>query len=75
VIPALYSNQIRTSGILVGSRANHEDIIRAITANRLKSIIDSQFLLQEIVASFKYFESQNHFGKVCLQLYESTTNW
>ena len=68
VIPALFSNQIRTSGILIGSRADQEDMIRAITANRLKPIIDRQFPLQEIVAAFKYFESQKHFGKVCLQL-------
>ncbi len=26
------------------------------------------FPLQEIVAAFKYFESQKHFGKVCLEL-------
>ena len=68
VIPALFSNQIRTSGILIGSRADQEDMIRAITANRLKPIIDRLFPLQEIVAAFKYFESQKHFGKVCLQL-------
>ncbi|MBZ5590041.1 MAG: NAD(P)-dependent alcohol dehydrogenase [Acidobacteriia bacterium] len=68
VIPALFSNQIRTSGISIGSRADQEDMIRAITANRLKPIIDRQFPLQEIVAAFKYFESQKHFGKVCLQL-------
>ena len=68
VVPALFSNQIRTSGIMVGSRADQEDMIRAITANRLKPIIDRQFPLQEIVAAFQCFESQKHFGKVCLQL-------
>jgi len=67
VVPALFSNQIRISGISVGSRADQEDMIRAITANRLKPIIDRQFPLQEIVAAFEYFESQKHFGKVCLQ--------
>ena len=68
VIPALFAGQIRTSGIMIGSRADQEDMIRAISANRLKPIIDRQFPLQEIVAAFKYFESQKHFGKVCLQL-------
>jgi NADPH:quinone reductase-like Zn-dependent oxidoreductase len=68
LIPALFSNQIRVSGISIGSRADQEDMIRAITANRLKPIIDRQFPLQEIVAAFQYFESQKHFGKVCLQL-------
>jgi NADPH:quinone reductase-like Zn-dependent oxidoreductase len=43
-------------------------MIRAITANRLKPVIDHRFLLQEIVAAFKYYESHKHFGKVCLEL-------
>src|SRR5437588_7852741 len=67
-IPALFSNQIRISGISIGNRADQEDMIRAITANRLKPVIDRRFPLQEIVAAFKYFESQKHFGKVCLEL-------
>jgi NADPH:quinone reductase-like Zn-dependent oxidoreductase len=67
-IPALFSNQIRISGISIGSRADQEDMIRAITANRLKPVIDRRFRLQEIVAAFKYYESQKHFGKVCLEL-------
>lgn len=67
-IPALFSNQIRTSGISVGSRADQEDMIRAITVNRLKPVIDRSFPLEEIAAAFKYYESQKHFGKVCLEL-------
>ena len=67
-IPALFSNQIRISGISIGSRSDQEDMIRAITANRLKPVIDRRFPLQEIVAAFKYYESQKHFGKVCLVL-------
>jgi NADPH:quinone reductase-like Zn-dependent oxidoreductase len=67
-IPALFSNQIRVSGISVGSSADQEDMIRAITVNRLKPIIDRRFPLQEIGDAFKYYESQMHFGKVCLEL-------
>jgi len=68
LIPALFTNQIRTSGIFVGSRADQEDMIRAITVNRLKPIVDRQFPLEEIAAAFRYFQSQRHFGKICLQL-------
>lgn len=67
-IPALFSNQIRTSGISIGSRADQEDMIRAIEVNRLKPVIDRSFPLQEIVAAFAYYASQKHFGKVCLEL-------
>jgi len=67
-IPAVFSNQIRISGISIGSRADQEDMIRAITVNRLKPVVDRSFPLQEIVAAFKHYESQKHFGKVCLKL-------
>jgi NADPH:quinone reductase-like Zn-dependent oxidoreductase len=67
-IPAVFSNQIRISGISIGSRADQEDMIRALTINRLKPVIDRRFPLQDIVAAFKYYASQKHFGKVCLEL-------
>jgi NADPH:quinone reductase-like Zn-dependent oxidoreductase len=67
-IPALFSNQIRISGISIGSRADQEDMIRAIAANRLKPVVDRRFPLQDIVAAFDYFASQKQFGKVCLEL-------
>jgi len=67
-IPALFSNQIRISGISIGSRADQEDMIRAITVDRLKPVIDRSFALQDIGGAFAYYESQKHFGKVCLEL-------
>ena len=67
-IPALFSNQIRLSGISIGSRADQEDMIRALTVNRLKPAIDRSFPLEAIAAAFEYYESQKHFGKVCLEL-------
>ena len=67
-IPALFSNQIRISGISIGSRADQEDMIRAIEANRLKPLIDRRFSLEDIAAAFTHYEAQKHFGKVCLEL-------
>ncbi|QPC91799.1 NAD(P)-dependent alcohol dehydrogenase [Mesorhizobium sp. INR15] len=66
-IPALFSNQIRISGISIGSRADQEDMVRAINASGLKPVVDRRFPLQEIGAAFAYYESQKHFGKVCLE--------
>jgi len=31
-------------------------------------VIDRRFALQDIVPAFKLYESQKHFGKVCLEL-------
>ena len=67
-IPALFSNQIRISGISIGSRADQEDMIRAIEVNRLKPVIDRSFPMQDIAAAFRHYEAQRHFGKVCLEV-------
>ena len=67
-IPAVFSNQIRISGISIGSRADQEDMIRAIEINRLKPVVDRHFPLQDIAAAFAHYETQRHFGKVCLDV-------
>lgn len=67
-IPAIFSNQIRMSGISIGSRDDQEAMIRAIAANRLEPVIDRRFSLPEIAGAFEYYESQKHFGKVCIEL-------
>ncbi|WP_095203928.1 zinc-dependent alcohol dehydrogenase family protein [Mesorhizobium carmichaelinearum] len=67
-IPAVFSNQIRISGISIGSRADQQDMIRAIEVNRLKPIIDRRFPLRDIAAAFTHYGAQKHFGKVCLEL-------
>jgi len=43
-------------------------MIRAISANRIRPVIDRSFPLREIGAAFRYFESKQYFGKVCLEL-------
>jgi NADPH:quinone reductase-like Zn-dependent oxidoreductase len=66
-IPAVFSNQIRISGISIGSRADQEDMIRGIEVNRLKPVIDRRFGLRAIRDAFEHYQSQKHFGKVCLE--------
>ncbi len=66
-IPALFSAQLRMSGISIGSRADQEDMIRAIEANGIKPVIDRSFSLEQIGAAFEYNQLQSHFGKVVLE--------
>jgi NADPH:quinone reductase-like Zn-dependent oxidoreductase len=68
LMPALFSGQIRVSGISIGSRADQEDMIRAIEVNRLEPVIDRRFALGEIGAAFEYYRSRSPFGKVSLEL-------
>jgi NADPH:quinone reductase-like Zn-dependent oxidoreductase len=67
-IPALFSGQIRVSGVSIGSRADQEDMIRAIQVNQLQAVTDRNFALEEISAAFEYFQSQSHFGKVGIEI-------
>ena len=66
LIPALIK-QIRLQGVLVGSRRQQLDMVWAIEATGIKPVIDQSFSLDEIVAAFKYQESNKHFGKICLE--------
>jgi len=67
-IPALFSAQLRISGISIGSRADQEDMIRALEVNRLKPVIDRSFGLGGIRDAFKYYGGQSRFGKVVLEM-------
>lgn len=60
--------QLRLQGVLVGNRAQQQDMIRAIDANGMRPIIDRCFPLDEMVEAFRYQESNRHFGKICLEM-------
>ncbi|KGM07167.1 Alcohol dehydrogenase [Methylophaga thiooxydans] len=62
-----FVKQARLQGVLVGSRGHQQEMIRAIEVNKLKPIIDRTFALHEIVQAFEYQETNQHFGKICLE--------
>lgn len=66
LVPALVK-QVRLQGVLVGSRRQQQDMIRAIDQTGIKPIIDRRFPLEDICAAFQYQESNKHFGKICLE--------
>ncbi|MBU2581259.1 MAG: NAD(P)-dependent alcohol dehydrogenase [Alphaproteobacteria bacterium] len=66
LVPALLK-QVRLQGVLVGSRAQQIDMIRAIDRNGMRPVIDKVFALEELVAAFRHQESNKHFGKICLE--------
>ena len=57
---------IRVHGIFVGSREMFEAMNRAISAHRLKPVIDSTFPFADAPAAMRYMESGAHFGKVVI---------
>lgn len=60
--------QLRLQGVLVGNRTQQQDMVRAIEANGIKPVVDKVFPLEDIVAAFKYQETNRHFGKICLEM-------
>lgn len=67
IITAL-SRQLRLQGVLVGSRTQQQDMIRAIDASDMRPVIDKHFAMDDIVEAFRYQESNQHFGKICLDI-------
>jgi NADPH:quinone reductase-like Zn-dependent oxidoreductase len=64
---ALFGKNATLKGITVGSRAQQLDMIRALEVNDIRPVIDSSFPLEGIADAFRHQESQQHFGKICLE--------
>lgn len=63
----LMAKQARLQGLIVGSRAHQQEMIRAIEANDMHPILDRSFALEDIADAFRHEESGRHFGKICLE--------
>jgi NADPH:quinone reductase-like Zn-dependent oxidoreductase len=64
---AILMNSLRVQGIYVGSRAMFERMNRTIELLKIKPVIDRVFPWTEIKQALRHMESQQHFGKICLQ--------
>jgi NADPH:quinone reductase-like Zn-dependent oxidoreductase len=60
--------QLRLQGLIVGNRTQQQEMIKAIDANNMRPIIDKVFPVEDIVDAFRYQESNQHFGKICLNV-------
>jgi NADPH:quinone reductase-like Zn-dependent oxidoreductase len=66
-IPMIFANQLRISGISIGSRQDQQDMIRAIEVNQIQPVVARSFPLEEICAAFDFL-SQSRFGKVGIHM-------
>ena len=64
----LFQKNARISGITVGSKSHQADMIAAVEANDLQPVIDSHFPLADLADAFRHQESQQHFGKICVDI-------
>jgi NADPH:quinone reductase-like Zn-dependent oxidoreductase len=62
------SRNLHVCGITVGSTAHLNDMCRAIDANGYKPVIDSTFELPNADAAIASMRSQQHFGKIVIDV-------
>jgi NADPH:quinone reductase-like Zn-dependent oxidoreductase len=64
---SLLMKSLRLQGIFVGSRQMFEDMNAAITANKLRPLIDRRFRFDEAREALRYMETASHFGKIVIR--------
>lgn len=60
----LLMRRVRMQGVIVGSRADFEDMNRAFEAHRIHPVVDRVFPFEEAVDAFRHMEAGRHLGKV-----------
>jgi len=63
----IVTRHVRMQGITVGSRKDFNNMVRAITQNRLHPVIDRIFAFNEIRLALEYLSSGQHFGKITIR--------
>jgi D-arabinose 1-dehydrogenase-like Zn-dependent alcohol dehydrogenase len=59
-------NNLRLQGVTVGSRADLEQMLRAIGVARLRPVVDSVFAMENWADAMAHMSAGRHFGKVCI---------
>ncbi len=63
----LMRKQARLQGLIVGSRNEQKDYVRALETTGIRPVIDISFPLEKIAEAFRHEEAGKHFGKICLE--------
>jgi len=63
----LMAKQARLQGLIVGSRADQQDMVRALEVMDCRPVIDRCFAFDDIADAFRFEEAGRHFGKICLE--------
>jgi NADPH:quinone reductase-like Zn-dependent oxidoreductase len=64
----IFGKRANVQGISVGSTQMFEAMNAAITANRIKPVIDRVFAFEEAPAAYQHLASGAHFGKVVIRV-------
>ena len=64
---ALMAKQARLQGLIVGSRREQQDFVRALDAGGIRPVIDRRFPLEALADAFRFEMSAAHFGKIGIE--------
>lgn len=62
------ARSVTLQGIYVGSRELFEEMVRALSQNALKPVIDRTFAFSEAPAAFEHMAAGAHFGKIVISV-------
>lgn len=65
---AFMAKQIKLQGIIVGSRAQQQDMVRGLEVMGIRPVVDRTFALAGLADAFRYEEQAQHFGKICVEM-------
>lgn len=63
----LMMKQVRLQGVLVGSRSQQQDYVKALESNAVRPVIDRTFKYQQLAEAFEYQLTGSHFGKIAVE--------
>jgi len=63
----LMAKQARLQGLIVGSRRDQQDFVRAIEAGGLRPAVDRRFPLDRLADAFRFEQGGGHFGKIGIE--------
>ena len=64
---ALMRQQARLQGLIVGSRREQQDFVRALDASGIRPVVDRRFPLERLADAFRLEMSGGHFGKIGIE--------
>ena len=64
---ALMAKQARLQGLIVGSRREQQDFVRALERSAVRPVVDRRFPLDQLADAFRFEMSGGHFGKIGIE--------
>jgi len=67
-LQALYWNQVNVFGSTMGSAEDYRQMLRAVTVNQLRPVLDEVFPLEKAGEAMARMEAGSQFGKIALRI-------